>query len=152
MWSRAGTSSRSSGADLEAACTNSPPPLAKGRFRQHFDGTWETRTLRGGVQRSVFIYKTNLEVFEYFGAVCPRLGEGLPLPDAFAVGTVTLRARDAGLAEPFGDVGYHKNSAWGTATDADGNKYRVRAIAEFNLPPMGHRSSSKKVAGSGLKG
>lgn len=125
------------GGSIADVCSGEMPPLGQGRFRQHYDGTWEFRTPKGGVERDAYLYKTDLEVFAFFDASCGGFFEhGTPLPAAFASGPVTLRDREWGTALPFPEEqlpGRYKNSVRGVLTGAEGEAYRVRALADYEV-------------------
>lgn len=129
------------GASIADVCSGEMPPLGAGRFRQHYDGSWELRTPKGGIERDAYIYKTDLDVFAFFDASCGGFFEdGTPLPAAFASGPLTLRAREWGIALPFSEEqlpGRYKNSVRGALTGADGKEYRVRAVADYQVTGEG---------------
>lgn len=126
--------------DLTDVCSNTPPPLAEGRFRQKNDGTWTVRTERGGVKQSVSIYATDLDVFAFFDQQCPLFATGDPaFAQPYATGWVVLRDRSWDQPEPFpmDQNGRYKNSIRGWAWSDDGQKYRIRALADYEVSADG---------------
>jgi hypothetical protein len=133
-----------SGADLSDVCTNTPPLVAQGRFRQKSDGTWVVRTERGGNSRSVAVYDTGLDVFAFFDASCPLFGTD-DFPEPFATGTVVQLDKAWEQPEPFPQLqrGRYRNSIRGWVSDVDGNKYRIRAVAEYEVGETGNLTFSR---------
>ena len=126
--------------ELADVCSNTPPPTGEGRFRQKKDGTWVVRTARGGIKQTVTIYETDLDVFAFFDQQCPLFGAGDPaLAQPYATGWVVLRDKSWDLAEPFPmeQLGRFKNSIRGYAWDGDGQKYRIRAVADYEVDAEG---------------
>ncbi len=125
------------GGTLVEVCTNTPPPVGDGRFRQKNDGTWVVKTNKGGIHTSLSVYETDLDVFAFFDQQCPLFfSEDPAFAEPFATGEVVLRDKGWNMPEPFPEFqppGRYKNSIRGDAVAPDGTKYKIRAVADYEL-------------------
>jgi len=133
------------GDPIETLCT-SDPPRTFGVSKQNDDGTW-TSKIPVALYRSVYIYENPpdkpVEV-PLPAVLCPALAEGAEPPEPFAVGWVR-QSSQATTELPYwnnaGDTpqppGSYDNSITGWAWDEAGQRYRVRGVATYELPPDG---------------
>ena len=133
------------GSMLDVCTSEDPPPLGREIFYERPNGSYIGKTLPGGIQVEVHVYKTDMEVFSYFDAVCGAFFEqGTPIPAAFASGFATLtekvRVRDvsewmnAMTPQP---PGSYLNGLEGVVADADGNAYDLVTVADFRVTARG---------------
>ena len=131
------------GGDLLDVCTSPYPREREMRIYRQGDG-FVVRLGAAGQDMPMFLYETDLGVFELFDSACGGFFEnGTPIPHAVAsgVGTMKLFERpselpwvSAGGPPP---VGSYRNSVEGTLLDADGGTYEVDAAARFTVEEEG---------------
>ena len=127
-------------------CTSvDPPPLARLMYYERPNGVYIGKTFGGGVDMEVHVYKTDMNVPDFFDSACGGFfGEGTPMPAAFASGfaTLTERVRVRDLSTWMDDAtpqppGRYLNGLVGVVADADGNVYDLVTAADFRVTANG---------------
>jgi hypothetical protein len=131
------------GGTLIDVCMDNPPVARDGLFFQRGNGTYTLKTLPGGTDIGVYVYKTDLGVFELFDQACGGFfREGIPIPPPIANGIGTIWNKEWGLAElPFDaeaqPPGRYRNSVDAMVVDGDGNQFQVNALANYRIKQNG---------------
>lgn len=130
---------------IETVCAGDPP-MTFGVATQTDDGTW-TAKIPSPVYRGLYIYENPPDKPSEVplpAVLCPELAGGAEAPEPFAVGWV--RQSSEATTEQWywhdsGDApqppGSYDNSIVGWAWDDEGQRYRVRGVAKYDLPPDG---------------
>lgn len=133
------------GLPIETLCT-SDPPMTFGVATENDDGTW-TAKIPSALYRGLYIYENPPDKpaeVPLPAVLCPALAEGAEPPEPFAVGWA--RQSSEATTEQWywndsGDApqppGSYDNSIAGWAWDDEGQRYRVRGVAQYDLPPDG---------------
>ena len=131
------------GGDLLDVCTSPYPREREMRVYRQGD-SFVVRLGAGGQNMPMFLYETDLGVFDLFDSACGGFFEnGEPVPHAVAsgIGTMKLFERPSELPWITQDgpqpSGIYRNSIEATLLDADGNTYEVDAAARFTVAETG---------------
>ena len=117
------------GPEVVDLCLGAPEPVIDARVHDRQDGgialKAEAREL------PVVLYRSDLGAPEFIDATCTALFDDDPATvpvEPFAVGTVGFTER---IDVPGDGLPHHRNSVNGTATDTDGQLWKVRGTADF---------------------
>ena len=131
------------GGDLLDVCTSPYPREREMRIYRQGDG-FVVRLGAAGQDMPMFLYETDLGVFELFDSACGGFFEnGTPIPHAVASGVGTMKLFERPSELPWvvaggpPPVGSYRNSVEGTLLDADGGTYEVDAAARFTVEEEG---------------
>jgi len=133
------------GSLIDVCTSEEPPPDFRQLYWERPNGAYIGKTLSGGVEAEVHVYKTDMNVPDFFDSACGAFfGEGTPMPAAFASGiaTMTERVRVRDLAAWLDDStpqppGRYLNGVEGVVADADGNAYDLVTVADFRVKANG---------------
>ena len=130
---------------IDICTSEAPPPIARLMYYERPNGVYIGRTFGGGVEMEVHVYKTDMNVPDFFDSACGAFfGQGTPLPAAFASGFATMTERvgvrdlsawmDDSTPQP---PGRYLNGLEGVVADADGNVYDLVTVADFRVKANG---------------
>jgi len=133
------------GSSLIDVCLGDLAPTVPLLYIERPNGTYIGKTLAGGLEMEVHVYKTDMNVPDFFDASCGGFfGEGTPMPAAFASGfaTMTEKVRVRDVATWMNDLtdqprGRYLNGLEGVVADADGNAYDLVTVADFRVKANG---------------
>ncbi len=133
------------GDSIERACMSDAPPLHRMILVPQPNGKWTVKTPAGGLSELAYVYDTDMNSEEFFGAMCGGIFEnGTPPLAPLAVGLVTLENRDRNIADittalsgtgPF--AASLNNSVNGLVSDRDGNLFELSASFKGKLRANG---------------
>lgn len=130
---------------IDICTSEAPPPIARLMYYERPNGIYIGKTFGGGVDMEVHVYKTDMNVPDFFDSACGAFfGQGTPMPAAFASGfaTLTERVRVRDLSTWMDDStpqppGRYLNGLEGIVADADGNVYDLVTVADFRVKANG---------------
>jgi len=117
------------------------PGKAKTLVRELSNGTFLVKGTPAGYTSYVSVYKTDMNVPDFFGSVCGGFFEaGAPIPPPFATGTATFRHK-SWVKDPMDVLDYatwqpagrYRNGVEGTVVDVDGILYDLKTVGVFKI-------------------
>jgi hypothetical protein len=133
------------GGSLIDICVDTGFPPVPLLYLERPNGAYIGKTLAGGIEMEVHVYKTDLNVPDFFDSACGGFfGQGTPMPAAFASGfaTMTEKVRVRDLSAWMDDLtpqppGRYLNGLEGVVADADGNAYDLVTVADLRVKANG---------------